>query len=178
VPGAAQAIERPEQRCRPGAGAKSYLGPIACALVRSVEAVLQPALQHGFLFALLLSCAGAPVSPSVSCSAPLGAPGLRPWAAQEVSSPAGETRFWLPADQEGPWLRADRLQHVGLSFTLGLGTGLAFEEPLAALPVLGLGVAKEFLDARADGASRRDLVADVVGVALACAALALLLDAP
>ncbi len=68
-------------------------------------------------------------------------------------------------------LRPDRLQHMSLSFTIGLGAGLATRRPAAATATaLGLGLAKEIRDRRHGGFDPVDLVADAVGAALAALA--------
>ena len=82
-------------------------------------------------------------------------------AAAERELPPPPVRAW----QTG-LLRADRLQHASLAWTLGLGLGLASHEPVAAIagPAL-LGLAKEFADRpRFD---RTDLIADALGAAAA-----------
>lgn len=65
-------------------------------------------------------------------------------------------------------LRADRLQHASLAWTLGLGVGLASREPVvAAAAPAALGLAKEIADTRGPGFDRLDLLADLVGAAAA-----------
>jgi hypothetical protein len=75
-----------------------------------------------------------------------------------------------PGPGSGPrgLVRADRLQHAGLSFTLAAGfTVLSRDRRAGAAASLGLGLAKELWDARREGADGVDLVADALGVALA-----------
>lgn len=63
-------------------------------------------------------------------------------------------------------LRADRLQHVGFSYTSGLMVGLTSEQPVAAAATaLTLGLAKELWDAAHDRFDAVDLLADLVGAA-------------
>jgi hypothetical protein len=63
--------------------------------------------------------------------------------------------------------RPDLLQHASLAFAIGVGVGVLTDEPAAAGGVsISFGTAKELWDPRVD---RSDLVADVVGAALAAA---------
>ncbi|MEO5618272.1 MAG: hypothetical protein ABIS67_10905 [Candidatus Eisenbacteria bacterium] len=78
----------------------------------------------------------------------------------------------LPPPAARQWqtgmLRADRLQHASLAWTLGLGVGLASREPVAAVTVPAvLGLVKEVADARGPGFDRLDLLADLLGAAAA-----------
>ena len=98
----------------------------------------------------------------------------KPCAAQETDSLGVRRGFWIDPTQEGAWLRSDHLQHASLSFTIGLGAGMATGEPAAAASALAFGLAKEIADSRHDGASKRDLVSDLVGTLLAVAAVAAL----
>lgn len=76
-----------------------------------------------------------------------------------VSFPAPAVRRW----QVG-LLRADRLQHMSLSMTLGLAAGLLSHRPVfAAYGSFGLGLAKELYDVRGSGFDAVDLCADAVG---------------
>lgn len=69
-------------------------------------------------------------------------------------------------------LRADRLQHASLAFTLGLGAGLASESPAAGFATAaGLGVVKEALDLRTTRFDWGDLAADLAGAGLAALAV-------
>ena len=69
---------------------------------------------------------------------------------------------WRPAPLAG---RPDLLLHASLSFALGVGVGLATEEPAAAAgAAFSLGLAKEIFDERFD---KTDLLADLVGAGLA-----------
>ena len=64
-------------------------------------------------------------------------------------------------------LRADRLQHASLAFSLGLGTGIVSERPEAAFAAGAvLGLAKEFIDVRSSHFDWVDLAADLVGAGL------------
>jgi hypothetical protein len=77
--------------------------------------------------------------------------------------PPREVRTW----QTGA-LRADRLQHASLAWTLGLGVGLASREPAAAIAApAALGLAKEIADSRESGFDTLDLLADLIGAAAA-----------
>lgn len=68
-------------------------------------------------------------------------------------------------------LRADRLQHASLAFTIGLGAGVAGREPAGAFAAAaGLGLVKELADARADRFDWVDLAVDVAGAGLAALA--------
>jgi hypothetical protein len=74
----------------------------------------------------------------------------------------------LPPPRVRHWqvglLRPDRMQHVSLSMTLGLGAGLVTRSPrVAAWGSLALGLAKELYDIRRTGFDPVDLSADCVG---------------
>ena len=86
-------------------------------------------------------------------------------AATPPALPPPAVRAW----QTG-LLRPDRLQHVSLALTLGLGVGLMTKCPAAAGSALGLGWLKELRDARSSGFDGVDLLADAVGAGLAAAA--------
>jgi len=99
---------------------------------------------------------------------------LLPLAAAGAKTQVDSTPACLPprvrAWQTGV-LRADRLQHLSLAFTIGLGTGLATREPAgAAGTALGLGLAKEIRDGRRTGFDPVDLLAGALGAALAALA--------
>jgi len=65
---------------------------------------------------------------------------------------------------------ADKFQHASLSFTIGLGTGIATRSPGWAVGVtLALGTAKELRDRRHTKFDALDLAADLAGAALAAA---------
>lgn len=67
-------------------------------------------------------------------------------------------------------LRADRIEHASLSWSLGLAVGLASREPAIALGgVAAAGVAKEISDRHRTGFDLTDLAADLIG---GCAAAA------
>lgn len=76
--------------------------------------------------------------------------------------------FWLARAQEGSLLREDRFQHATLSASLVIGASCAgAKDGQAAGTVLSVGVLKEIFDwRRGSGASRLDLLADVLGVGL------------
>jgi hypothetical protein len=68
-------------------------------------------------------------------------------------------------------LRTDRLEHLSLAFTLGLGAGLITRQPgAAAATPIGLGFAKEIRDRHHGGFDPVDLLADAVGAGLAALA--------
>ena len=101
--------------------------------------------------------------PSPALAAPPDAPIA---AADTLVPPSPAVRAW----QTG-CLRPDRLEHVGLAFTLGLGTGLLTRQPAtAAATACGLGLAKEIRDRRHGGFDPLDLAADAAGAALAALA--------
>ena len=83
--------------------------------------------------------------------------------------PPARVRAW----QTG-LLRADRLQHASLSFTLAAGAGLAGRTRTQAFGfTLALGVAKELHDGRRGRFDVVDLAADAAGAALGAFASAL-----
>ncbi len=87
------------------------------------------------------------------------------WADSAAAAPTAP-RAW-PAGL----VRADRLQHASLAFTLGLGTGIVTRQPAAAVSTaFALGLAKEIRDRRHEGFDPVDLLADAVGAALAALA--------
>ena len=93
--------------------------------------------------------------------APVAGPRLASAESHELPPPG--TRAW----QTG-LLRADRLEHTSLAWTIGLGTGLATREPALAIatPAL-LGLAKEIADRHTTGFDMLDLTADLIGAAAA-----------
>jgi hypothetical protein len=97
----------------------------------------------------------------------LPAAAARPARAAEPPLPDSSARRW----QTG-MLRADRVQHASLSFTISIGAGLALDDPLAGAGLtLGIGLAKEIADARRTRFDAVDLVADAIGAALGAAAV-------
>jgi hypothetical protein len=68
-------------------------------------------------------------------------------------------------------LRADRMEHLSLSLTLGAGLGAVTRRPsIVAAGTLALGLAKEMRDRRSgSGFDRIDLLADLLGTVLAVA---------
>ena len=111
------------------------------------------------------------------------APAQTPATTLEAASPATEA----PRDSIGlvaaerilprpGLLRADRLQHLSLSFALGLGVGIASDSPVAGASVSGgIGLLKEVDDGRRGRTfDRLDLLADLLGAGLAALATAAL----
>ena len=97
-------------------------------------------------------------------------------AATPARIPVAEISNAVSAARPGPVhspspggaLLADRLQHVSLAFALGLGAGLVTEEPVVAASVsIGLGTIKELFDHQRGHFDGGDLLAGVVGGALA-----------
>ena len=85
--------------------------------------------------------------------------------AEERELPPPGVRAW----QTGI-LRADRLEHASLAFTLGLGTGLATRKPAVAFAVPAvLGLGKEIADRHGTGFDLVDLAADLLGAGAASA---------
>jgi uncharacterized protein YfiM (DUF2279 family) len=85
-----------------------------------------------------------------------------------AAPPAPAARsLWLPTAEEGSIFREDRFQHATLSASLVIGaTSAGAHDGPAAAGVLACAALKEWLDYRhGTGASRLDLVADVIGVA-------------
>jgi len=130
---------------------------------RDVPAVLAGALLAG----ALLACAAARAEPAPDPAAP-------------TPAPAPASRLLLPSAEEGPWLRSDRALHFAASLALSASWRIEGRDRAAAIGLsLGAGVAKEIYDAALKprrlgrGASRKDLVADLLGAA----AGVLLLDA-
>ena len=85
---------------------------------------------------------------------------------------ASRTEDRVPPPRVRAWqtglLRDDRLRHVSLAFTAGLGTGLVTRSSVAAAgAAFGLGLAKEIRDRPHTGFDAVDLIADSVGAALA-----------
>jgi hypothetical protein len=63
-------------------------------------------------------------------------------------------------------MRADRLEHATLAFTIGCGAGLLTRQPAAAAgSAFGLGLAKEIRDRSHGGLDPVDLLADAAGAA-------------
>src|SRR5262249_15634611 len=154
--------------------AQPMLRPRARALVGTVHPVVQSLLQRHAVAPRVRFRSWARAVAAALALPPILPAGLapKPCAAQEADSLGVRPGFWLDPAQEGAWLRSDHLQHTSLSFTIGLGAGLATGEPAVAASALALGIAKEVFDSRRAGASKRDLVADLVGTALAVAAVA------
>ena len=116
---------------------------VAAAEPRDLDA---PSVQHG-----------APAAPFILAEH-RNAPPL-------PSYPEPRVRAW----QVG-LLRADRLQHLGLSFTLGVMSGVTSESPAAAAgAAFGIGLAKELWDTRHGDFDLVDLLADACGAAGATA---------
>lgn len=84
-------------------------------------------------------------------------------------APAG---LFLPPEQEGPWLRADRELHFAASLAMAVSWRVEGRDRGTALALsFGAGIAKEGYDAALKpgrlgrGMSRKDLVADLLGAA-------------
>lgn len=112
------------------------------------------------------SAAGAPDPPAIATAAlAQGDPAPPP-------APAfGDTllRVLERSEAGGPrgLLRADRLQHASLSFTLAASAGLGGRSRAEAFGfTLALGLAKELHDGRSGRFDPVDLAADVLGAAL------------
>lgn len=106
----------------------------------------------------------------------------RPAAARILDGPGGTAVSDTLLNRQpvdDPWLAQDKAQHVVFSFLITLGAQYTLVNklgarertalPLSAATSLSFGVAKELYDARSPRgvASRRDLVADAVGILLA-----------
>lgn len=77
----------------------------------------------------------------------------------------------MPSDsllaRSHPALRADRLQHAGLSLTLAAAATLATDDARGGFAIsLSLGALKEWWDSRRSRADAMDLAADAAGAAL------------
>ncbi|HVP37653.1 MAG TPA: hypothetical protein VMS93_00565 [Candidatus Saccharimonadales bacterium] len=95
-------------------------------------------------------------------------------ASSPAPPPAPGRRFWLAPESEGGYLARDKLLHATISFDAAVGARAAGASPAASLlAAAALGVGKELHDCLlrdpgpAQGVSRRDLLADAAGVALA-----------
>jgi len=94
-------------------------------------------------------------------------------AVAATTSPPPPRLLLLPRAQEGPWLRSDRALHFGVSLSMSASWRVAGCDRGTAFGLsLGAGVVKEIYDATLRpagaglrGASRRDLVADLLGAA-------------
>jgi uncharacterized protein YfiM (DUF2279 family) len=93
-------------------------------------------------------------------------------AAALLPAPVRAERFFLPLEREGPWLASDKTLHFVGSFAIAASWRVeGRSEGEAAAYTLSLGVAKEIYDATLKpsrlgrGASRKDLVVDVLGTA-------------
>jgi len=91
-------------------------------------------------------------------------------AAAALAPPARAERIFLPLDREGPWLGSDKTLHFAGSLALAASLRIEGRDEGSAIGVtFGLGVAKEVYDAafkparHGRGASRKDLVADLLG---------------
>ncbi len=97
---------------------------------------------------------------------------LAAFAAASPPTPARAERFFLPREREGGWLASDRPLHAAASAALAASFRVRGDrEERAAALTIGIGVAKEVYDATLKphrsgrGASRKDLVADLLGTA-------------
>jgi hypothetical protein len=103
------------------------------------------------------------VAGATTAAVPSPADSLAGATAAEARAPAAQTISGPPS-----LLRADRLQHASLSFTLAAGLTVATGDRAAAAGItLALGFAKELWDARREGADLVDLLADVAGAGAA-----------
>jgi len=87
-------------------------------------------------------------------------------------SPARARPIFLPLDREGSWLASDKTLHFAGSFAVAASWRVeGRSEGQAAAYTISLGVAKEIYDAALKparfgrGASRKDLLVDVLGTA-------------
>jgi uncharacterized protein YfiM (DUF2279 family) len=85
---------------------------------------------------------------------------------------AGAERIFLPLDREGPWGGSDKTLHFAGSMALAASLRIEGRDEGSAVGwTIGAGVAKEIFDAafkrprESRGASRKDLVVDLVGAA-------------
>lgn len=105
------------------------------------------------------------LSPLVLPVATVGAVAETAAPADTLARPSAAARAW----QTGA--RPDRFQHAGLAFSVGLGAGLASRRPAVAVAsACGLGLLKEFRDARHGRFDALDLAADFAGAALSALA--------
>ncbi|HET7903824.1 MAG TPA: hypothetical protein VFM17_04625 [Candidatus Eisenbacteria bacterium] len=79
-------------------------------------------------------------------------------------------RIFLPLDREGPWLAPDKTLHAAASAAIAVSFRVeGTREEAAFRYTVGIGVAKEIFDAAFQparerrGASRKDLVMDLLG---------------
>jgi uncharacterized protein YfiM (DUF2279 family) len=84
--------------------------------------------------------------------------------------PARAGRLFLPLDREGSWHASDKTLHFAASAALAASFRIeGAREETAFRATIGIGVAKELYDAtlkpdpRRRGASRKDLVVDLLG---------------
>lgn len=131
----------------------------------------------------LILCAGlvlAPCSAARADSPDTSAVPVSPlpaWA-PAPAVPAASRKFWLAPEDEGGWLAEDKRLHASLSFSAAVGLRAAGASPGASLlGAAAIGVAKEAHDCLlrkpgpSQGFSRRDLVADALGILAAGLAL-------
>ena len=88
------------------------------------------------------------------------------------AAPARAERLFLPLDREGSWFASDKALHFAGSFALAASLRIEGQEEGTAVGVtFSVGVAKEIYDAafkparHGRGASRKDLVVDLLGAA-------------
>lgn len=96
-------------------------------------------------------------------------------APREAPAAAADSTTAYPPPRVRAWqvglVRADRLQHASLSFTLAAGATLVSRRPGASFAgALALGLAKELWDRRAGRFDATDFAADAAGAALGAAA--------
>jgi uncharacterized protein YfiM (DUF2279 family) len=136
------------------------------------------------LFLLTLTIGTAQAQPSPQTPAQLRADMLHAPAAVVVpESPVRAPSAWQQQDQDAadPWFAMDKAKHVAVAFLWTVGTQYALEDKFAlsdrqALPFsvasgTGISFVKEFHDWQYTTGlfSRRDLVADAVGIGAAAA---------
>lgn len=122
---------------------------------------------------LLLALATALAGPALAAGPGAGAASTSP-----DSTTLAPRHFWLPPMSEGGFFAQDKLLHATISYSAGVTLRMSGASPAASLLAAGaLGIAKELHDSwmrdpgPGQGASRRDLIADAVGVSLAAMAI-------
>ena len=126
----------------------------------------------------LLLCALLMLAPGTPARAETPDSSAVPVSAPSASLPAASRKFWLAPADEGGWLAEDKRLHASLSFSAAVGLRAAGASPRASLlGAAAIGIAKEAHDCLlrrpgpTQGFSRRDLVADAVGILAAGLAL-------
>jgi hypothetical protein len=126
----------------------------------------------------LLLCAGLLLAPGTAARAETPDSSAVPVSVPLGTPPVASRKFWLAPANEGGWLAEDKRLHASLSFSAVVGLRAAGSSPGASLlGAAAIGIAKEAHDCLlrrpgpAQGFSRRDLVADAVGILAAGLAL-------